>query len=63
MRDRSWLSIQPRKLRQGLDEEMNRLKQLPSQFRTYGSYDQAKRLLQNYSKVFFFEMFKMFSDF
>lgn len=51
MKERPWLSIQPRKLRQGLDEELGKLKQFPSQFRSYESYDYAKRLLQNYSKV------------
>lgn len=51
MKDRPWLSIQPRKLRQGLDELLSRLKQLPSQYRSYQSYDFAKNLLQNYSKV------------
>ncbi|KAI1728166.1 dynein heavy chain and region d6 of dynein motor domain-containing protein [Ditylenchus destructor] len=51
MKDQAWLSIQPRKLRQGLDEQMGRLKQLPSQYRSYESYDYTKRLLQNYSKM------------
>uniref|UniRef100_A0A915D7E3 AAA+ ATPase domain-containing protein n=1 Tax=Ditylenchus dipsaci TaxID=166011 RepID=A0A915D7E3_9BILA len=51
MKEQAWLSIQPRKLRQSLDEQLNRLKQLPSQYRSYESYEHAKRLLQNYSKM------------
>uniref|UniRef100_A0AC35TT30 DHC_N1 domain-containing protein n=1 Tax=Rhabditophanes sp. KR3021 TaxID=114890 RepID=A0AC35TT30_9BILA len=51
MKDKTWLSVQPRKLRQGLDDVLESLKQLPSQFRSYESYDYAKRNLQNYTKV------------
>lgn len=52
MKERPWLSIQPRKIRQALDEQVERLKQLPSQYRSYQSYDYAKNLLANYSKVY-----------
>lgn len=51
MKEKTWLSVQPRKLRQSLDELLANLKQLPSQYRSYESYDFAKRMLQNYSKV------------
>jgi dynein heavy chain 1, cytosolic len=53
LKEQQWLSVQPRKLRQSLEELMARLKGLPSQFKTYEAYDYAKRMLQNYSKVFF----------
>uniref|UniRef100_A0A183BLW5 Dynein heavy chain, cytoplasmic n=2 Tax=Globodera pallida TaxID=36090 RepID=A0A183BLW5_GLOPA len=46
-----WLSVQSRKLRQNLEELLAKLKSLPSQYRSYESYDYAKRLLQNYLKM------------
>ncbi|KAL3112905.1 hypothetical protein niasHT_015611 [Heterodera trifolii] len=46
-----WLSVQSRKLRQNLEELLAKLKGLPSQYRSYESYDYAKRLLQNYLKM------------
>jgi dynein heavy chain 1, cytosolic len=53
MKEMPWLTIQPRKLRQNLEELLGRLKNLPSQFKSYEAYDSAKHLLQNYSKVEF----------
>ncbi|KAL3100114.1 hypothetical protein niasHS_000725 [Heterodera schachtii] len=46
-----WLSVQSRKLRQNLEELLAKLKGLPLQYRSYESYDNAKRLLQNYLKM------------
>lgn len=51
LREKSWLIVQPRKIRQTLDDLMVNLKKLPSQFRSYESYEQTKRMLQNYSRV------------
>jgi dynein heavy chain 1 len=51
MKELPWLSVQPRKLRQNLEELISRLKNLPAQFKSYDVYDCAKRLLQNYSKM------------
>lgn len=51
MKEKTWLSVQPRKLRQNLDELLAQLKQLPAKYRSYESYDYAKRTMQNYSKV------------
>jgi dynein heavy chain 1 len=51
MKDKPWLSVQPRKLRQNLDTLLSQLKELPAKYRSYESYDYAKRMMQNYIKV------------
>ncbi|VDK17416.1 unnamed protein product [Anisakis simplex] len=51
MKEKTWLSVQPRKLRQNLDELLAQLKQLPAKYRSYESYDYAKRMMHNYSKM------------
>jgi len=53
IREKPWLSIQPRKLRQQLDGLTNQLKELPARFRQYSSYEYVKKLLQSYVKVRF----------
>ncbi|KAL1138869.1 hypothetical protein AAG570_008931 [Ranatra chinensis] len=50
-RERPWLSIQPRKLRQQLDALTAQLKELPARVRQYSSYEYVKKLLQGYTKV------------
>uniref|UniRef100_A0A8R1U2J5 Dynein heavy chain, cytoplasmic n=1 Tax=Onchocerca volvulus TaxID=6282 RepID=A0A8R1U2J5_ONCVO len=51
LKEKTWLSVQPRKLRQSLDELLAQLKQLPAKYRSYDSYEYTKRILQNYSKM------------
>jgi Dynein heavy chain, N-terminal region 2. len=51
IRDKPWLSVQPRKLRQHLDTLMAQLKELPARLRQYSSYEYVKKLLQGYTKV------------
>lgn len=51
IREKPWLSVQPRKLRQQLDEMSKKLKELPARLRQYASYEYVKKLLQNYTKV------------
>ncbi|CAB3376335.1 Hypothetical predicted protein [Cloeon dipterum] len=51
LREKPWLSVQPRKLRQQLDTLMSQLKELPARLRQYSSYEYVKKLLQNYTKV------------
>ncbi|XP_044735865.1 dynein heavy chain, cytoplasmic isoform X10 [Chrysoperla carnea] len=50
-REKPWLSVQPRKLRQQLDAMMAQLKELPARLRQYSSYEYVKKLLQGYTKV------------
>ncbi|XP_026482181.1 dynein heavy chain, cytoplasmic isoform X8 [Ctenocephalides felis] len=50
-REKPWLSVQPRKLRQTLDGMMSQLKELPARLRMYESYEYVKKLLQSYIKV------------
>lgn len=51
LKEKTWLSVQPRKLRQNLDDLLAQLKQLPAKYRSYDSYEYAKRMLHSYSKV------------
>lgn len=50
-REKPWLSVQPRKLRQQLDTMSTQLKELPARLRQYASYEYVKKMLQNYIKV------------
>ncbi|XP_011314571.1 dynein heavy chain, cytoplasmic isoform X1 [Fopius arisanus] len=50
-REKPWLLVQPRKLRQQLDTMMAQLKELPARLRQYSSYEYVKKMLQNYTKV------------
>ncbi|KAK3866515.1 hypothetical protein Pcinc_027959 [Petrolisthes cinctipes] len=51
MKEKPWLSIQPRKLRAQLDQLLTQLKDLPARLRQYASYEYVKRMLQGYTKV------------
>ena len=51
LKEKTWLSVQPRKLRQALDALLNQLKELPARLRQYASYEYVKRILQGYAKV------------
>lgn len=50
MKETPWQTVQPRKLRQQLDELAGQLKELPAKLRQYSSYEHVKRTLQNYAK-------------
>ncbi|XP_055383630.1 dynein heavy chain, cytoplasmic isoform X2 [Condylostylus longicornis] len=50
-REKPWLSVQPRKLRQQLESMMTQLKELPARLRMYESYEYVKKLIQSYIKV------------
>uniref|UniRef100_T1JGT9 Dynein heavy chain, cytoplasmic n=1 Tax=Strigamia maritima TaxID=126957 RepID=T1JGT9_STRMM len=51
MKDKPWLSVQPRKLRQQIDSLHVQLKDLPARLRQYASYEYVKKMLQGYAKV------------
>ena len=51
MKEKPWLSIQPRKLRAQLDQLLTQLKDLPARLRQYASYEYVKKMLQGYTKV------------
>merc|ERR1719422_1263221 len=51
MKDKPWLSVQPRKLRQQMDLLLTQLKDLPARLRQYASYEYVKKLIQSYQKV------------
>ena len=51
MKDKPWLSVQPRKLRQQIDGLLTQLKDLPARLRQYASYEHVKKLIISYQKV------------
>jgi dynein heavy chain 1 len=51
LKEKPWLSVQPRKIRQSLDALSNQMKELPARLRQYASFEHVKRQLQNYIKV------------
>ncbi|ESP05087.1 hypothetical protein LOTGIDRAFT_151884 [Lottia gigantea] len=51
LKEKPWLSVAPRKLRQSLDALLSQLKELPARLRSYASYEHVKRCLQSYAKV------------
>ncbi|EDV24404.1 uncharacterized protein TRIADDRAFT_24890 [Trichoplax adhaerens] len=51
LKEKTWLSIQPRKLRQSLDGLLNLLKGLPSRLRQYASYEYVQNVLRSYVKA------------
>ena len=51
MKEKPWLSIQPRKIRQSLDALLSQLKELPARMRTYPSYEYIKSVITSYTKV------------
>lgn len=51
LREKPWLSVQPRKLRQLLDALLVQLKDLPARLRQYASYEYVRKLLQGYVKI------------
>ncbi|KRZ77608.1 Dynein heavy chain, cytoplasmic [Trichinella papuae] len=53
IKERLWLSVQPRKLRQNVDSLLNQMKEMPANYRNYDAYDHLKRLLQGYAKINF----------
>ncbi|KRY43501.1 Dynein heavy chain, cytoplasmic [Trichinella spiralis] len=51
IKERLWLSVQPRKLRQNVDSLLNQMKEMPANYRNYDAYDHLKRVLQGYAKI------------
>ncbi|KAK1158695.1 cytoplasmic dynein 1 heavy chain 1 isoform X1 [Acipenser oxyrinchus oxyrinchus] len=51
MKEQSWVSVQPRKLRQNLDGLLNQIKNFPARLRQYASYEYVQRLLKGYMKI------------
>ena len=51
MKEKPWLSVQPRKLRQQIDNLLAQMKELPSRLRQYASFEYVRKTLQSYGKV------------
>jgi dynein heavy chain 1 len=51
LREKPWLSVAPRKVRQELDGLLQQLKAFPARLKTYASYEYVQNLLKSYTKV------------
>lgn len=51
LKEKPWISIVPRKIRQSLDNLLLQLKNLPTKLRQYAAYDHLQRVLKGYTKV------------
>lgn len=51
MREKSWLSVAPRKIRQSLDTLLQQLKDFPSRLKQYASFEYVQRIVKTYTKV------------
>ena len=51
LKEKPWISIVPRKIRQSLDNLLQQLKNLPTKLRQYAAYDHLQRVLKGYTKV------------
>ncbi len=51
LREKPWLSVAPRKVRQELDALLQQLKAFPARLKTYASYEYVQNLLKSYTKV------------
>ena len=51
LREKPWLSVAPRKIRQELDRLLQQLKAFPARLKAYASYEYAVQLLKSYTKV------------
>ena len=51
LKEKPWISIVPRKIRQSLDGLLQQLKNLPTKLRQYAAYDHLQRVLKGYTKV------------
>ena len=51
LRERPWLSVAPRKIRQALDALLQQLKAFPSRLKQYASFEFVQSKLKSYTKV------------
>ena len=51
LREKPWLSVAPRKIRQALDGLLGQLKGFPARLKQYASFEYVQRLLTSYTKV------------
>ena len=51
LREKPWLSVAPRKIRQALDALLQQLRAFPSRLKQYASFDYVQTLLKGYTKV------------
>ena len=52
MREKPWLSVAPRKIRQGLDVLVQQLRGFPARLKSYASFEYVQATLKGYMKVY-----------
>ena len=50
-KEQQWLSVQPRKLRQGLESFLEQLKKFPARLRQYSAYEHISNAVKGFIKV------------
>ncbi len=51
LREKPWLSVAPRKVRQSLDGLLQQLRAFPSRLKQYASFEYVQAMLKGYAKV------------
>nr|CAB3240292.1 cytoplasmic dynein 1 heavy chain 1 [Phallusia mammillata] len=51
LKEQPWLSVNPRKLRQALDANMEQIKAFPARLRQYASYEHISKTIKSYMKA------------
>lgn len=51
LKEQPWLSVNPRKLRQALDTNLEQIKAFPARLRQYASYEHISKTIKGYMKV------------
>ena len=51
LREKPWLSVAPRKIRQALDALLQQLRAFPSRLKSYASFEYVQGMLKGYTKV------------
>ena len=51
MKEKPWITIAPRKIRQELEALIEQMKLMPNNLKTYSSYDYVLKLIRGYLKV------------
>lgn len=59
LREKSWLSVAPRKVRQSLDTLLQQLKDFPSRLKQYASFEYVQRIVKSHTKVRYRNPFKL----
>ena len=51
MKEKPWITVAPRKIRQELEALLEQMKLMPNNLKTYSSYDYVLKMIKGYTKV------------